>query len=384
MGKFKVLFLIFVATLVLAGCKKSNQFVVNGKITHAEGKTIYLDELRVANAVTLDSAIIDKNGEFEIKGKASIPTFYLLRLAPAKFITLLLDSADHVSIQADEVNFATRYHVEGSLGSEQVNELNSRLNSTKKQIDSLASLNVVYQNRFDYPQIKVQLDAEYNKIIKEQVAYSTQFVNKNPFSMASVLALYQKFDDNSYVISDLQSLKMVASALNSIYPQSEHVKTLYANTLEMVKNEKAIKMQQFIQENGTNSPDIVLPDQYGRDVALSSFRGKTVLLHFWSAKDEDSRLINKTLVELYARFRNKGFEIYQVSVDNDKQAWLKAIGEDGLTWANVGDMEGSTKAVHTYNVQQLPFNYLLDKDGVAVAKGLVGPTLSSVVSDYMK
>jgi peroxiredoxin len=368
----------------MSGCKKSNQFEVSGTITHAEGRTIYLDELLVSQTRTIDSTEIDKKGEFKLKGKTSIPAFYTLRLSPRQIITLLVDSAEQVSIQADEVNFASRYHVEGSIGSEQVNELNSHLFNTKKQLDSLNSLNVIYKNRVDYAQIKASLDAEYKRIVQQQIDYSMQFVNKNPFSMASVLALYQQFDVNSFVINDIQTLKMAASALNSIYPQSEHVKVLYANTLEMVKNEKAIKMKQFIQENGVNSPEVVLPNQFGRDVALSSFRGKTVLLHFWSVKDPGSRMLNKTLVELYGEFKNKGFEIYQVCIDEDKDAWLNAIEEDGLTWTNVNDMKGSLQAVNNYNIKQLPFNYLLGKEGEILAKGLVGPSLSSIVADNLK
>jgi peroxiredoxin len=384
MDKSKVLFGAFLVLLVFVGCQKSNKFVVTGKITHAEGRTIYLDELLISEARTIDSARIDKKGEFELEGKTSIPTFYTLRLSPRQIITLLLDSADHVVVQADEVNFANRYHVEGSIGSEQVNELNYRLYTTKKQLDSLNSLNVVNQGRIDYPQIKANLDIEYRKIVQEQIDFSTQFVNKNPFSMASVLALYQQFDDGNRVINDMQTLKTAASALNSIYPQSEHVKLLYAYTLELVKNEKALKMKQFIQDYGSNSPEVVLPNQYGREVALSSFRGKTVLLHFWSVSDPGSRLVNKTLVELYGEFKNKDFEIYQVCIDEDKDAWLKAIEEDGLTWTNVNDMKGSLQAVNNYNVKQLPYNYLLGKDGEILGKGLVGPGLSSFVAEHIK
>lgn len=370
--------------MILLSCNKSNKFVIKGKITHAEGRMIYLDELHVSSANPIDSAKINKKGEFEIKGKTSIPTFYLLRITEKNFITLLIDSAEVVSVQADEVNFASHYRVEGSMGSVMVNELNNKLNNTKQRLDSIASLDFIYRSRADYPQLKTMLNEETDRIVNEQVIFSTQFVKNNPFSMASVLALYQKFDINNYVIKDLQSLKVVASALNSIYPQSEHVKVLYANTVELVKNEKAAKMQQFIQQNGTNSPDIDLPDKNGKEVALSSFRGKMVLLHFWSAKDRGSRILNQALVELYQKFRNKGLEIYQVSVDTDKEAWVKAIAEDGLTWINVGDMDGSTLAVHTYNVQEVPFNYLLNKDGVIVAKGLSGPNLLSTVGEYFK
>jgi peroxiredoxin len=346
---------------------------------------IYLEELHV-NGVsnTIDSVIVDKKGGFKVKGNTGIPTFYLLRLSGNKFITLLVDSAEVVTVNADEVNFDVQYSVDGSPGSILVNELNNKLNTTKQRLDSLSSLNILYQSREDYPKLKEELDEVYKTIVSEQVEYSTQFVSNNPFSMASVLALYHKFDDNNYVIKDIQSLKVAASALHSIYPQSEHVKALYANTMEMVKNERAAKVQQFIQEQGKNSPDIVLPNTKGENISLSTLQGKYVLLQFWSAKDRSSRVINELLVEVYRNFKSKGLEIYQVSIDDDKDAWINAIKNDGLNWINVGDMEGSTTAVNAYNIKQVPFNYLLDKEGIIVAKDLKGPTLSSVLSEYLK
>ena len=379
--RFYIYFSVFI--LFLAGCSKHKEFVVEGKITHAENKMIYLDELHVSGSSPADSSRIDKNGGYKLKGHTGVPAFYLLRLSDNKLITLLIDSAEVVTINADEINFGTKYLVEGSPGSALVKELNMKLSSTQLKLDSVAQLNMIYRGRNDYQLQKAILDEIYQEIMQEQVEFSTRFVEENPFSMASILAIYQKFDDQSYVISDLQPLKTAASALNSIYPQSEHVKALYANTVELVKQERAAKMKQFIQEKGTNSPDVVLPDINGNDIALSSLKGKMVLLQFWSAEDRGSRVMNEMLVELYRNYRNKGFEIYQVSVDKDKDAWVEAIEEDGLTWTNVGDMEGSLKAVHTYNIQEIPYNYLLDREGVIITKGLKGPDLTATIADYL-
>ncbi|NQU87397.1 MAG: AhpC/TSA family protein [Mariniphaga sp.] len=383
MNKFSILFFVLGTALFLGSCNKSNEFVVNGKITHAENKTIYLDELHISGSTLIDSAVINKNGEFKVKGQTSIPAFYLLYLNNEKIITLLVDSTEVIKVQADDVNFGVKYNVEGSPGSKQVKELNDHLDKTKHRLDSISSLNVIFRNRSNYAEMKVQMDEAYEKIVNDQIDFSTQFIQENPFSMASVLALYQKFDDNNYVITELQPLKTVASALNSIYPQSEHVKSLYANTLDLVNSERAAKIQQYIEEQGTNSPDIVLPDTNGNEKTLSSLRGKYVLLQFWSANDRGSRIVNSTLVDLYSEFRNKEFEIYQVSIDDDKEAWLNAIEQDGLSWINVGDMKGSNRAVMVYNITEIPYNYLLDKEGLVIAKNLKGQNLYKKVAQYL-
>lgn len=231
--------------------------------------------------------------------------------------------------------------------------------------------------------MKANWEAEIDSIKKRQTEFSTQFVMGNAFSMSSVLALYQKFDDNEYVIKELHPMRVAASALHAVYPNSGHVKALYQNTLQMIKEEQSFRMQQFIREQGDNSPDIVLPDVNGKEVALSSLRGKTVLLQFWSAVDRNSRIQNEVLVEAYQKYKSKGFEIYQVSVDENRIEWVDAIDQDGLTWVNVGDMEGSYLALLHYNVQSIPFNYLMNKEGIIIAKDLSGPALDKALAGLL-
>jgi|APSaa5957512622_1039677.scaffolds.fasta_scaffold12668_3 peroxiredoxin len=380
----RFLIIAVAAILLLNGCQKNNQFTISGKITHAEGETIFLEELLVSSTVPVDSVKINKNGEFKIKGQASIPTFYMLKLSDQKFITLLVDSTENVTVEADAANFSREYYVEGSVGSVLVKELNDQLKTTSEKLDSLESLNTLYQGNPDYPDLKVKWDEEYNSILQEQTDFSTNFVMNNPFSMASVLALYQKFGDQSYVVKDLQTMRVAASALNSVFPNSAHANALYENTLQLLRDEKNAQVQKFIQEQGQNSPEIILPDPNGNEIALSSLQGKVVLLQFWSALDRGSRIINPVLVEMYQKYKNKGFEIYQVSVDENRIEWVDIIDQDKLSWINVGDMEGSAHAVQSYNIQTIPYNYLLDKDGSIITQNLKGPGLNKVLADIFK
>lgn len=376
----KKLFPIFLMLLVvLAGCNKHKGFVISGKITNAEGKYLYIDELKVASSVPMDSVKIKKDGSFEFTGNVNYPNFFLLRLNEKNFVTLLVDSTENIKIFGDAANFSRDYTVEGSPGSLLVQELNEHLTKTKHKLDSVRSKLIVFRNQENYPLEKVKWEQEMADIKKSQIDYSTAFVQKHPFSMASVLALYQKFDDSNYVIQDLQSLKVAATALNTMFPKSEHVQALYANTLRLIQQEKSNKLREFILKNGTNSPDINLPDASGKNIALSSLKGKIVLLQFWGAMDRTSRIQNQALTELYARYKNRGFEIYQVSIDTDRNAWLGAIREDKLSWINVCDLKGSAIATNTYNVQKIPTNYILDKEGVIVARDLKGPELNQVV-----
>lgn len=380
----RLIFFLFVSVIVLSGCRKSNEFSISGKITHAEGDTIYLEELHVSKSVPYAKVKIDKQGEFEFKGNVSIPTYYLLKLSDNNFITLLVDSVDNIFVEADEANFGKEYNIQGSLGSIQIKELTENLNRTEYKLDSLRQLNNLYRGDPGYDSLNVKWNQEYAAIIEEQSKFSTNFVLNNPFSMASVFALYQKYRDQSYVIRDLQTMRTAASALNAIYPNSNLVKALYENTLQYLREEKAVKMKKFIEEEGINSPDIVLPDLKGKEIALSSLRGKVVLLHFWAAEDEGSRLLNPLLVDAYQKYKAKGLEIYQVNIGRNRSEWIDAVDKDNLKWINVGDLEGSNKAQLSYNIQSIPYNYLLDKEGKILAKNLTGSELDKALARILK
>jgi len=379
---------IFSIALALAAltfaCKKPDGFVINGKITNAEGKYLYLEELKVSSSIPVDSVELDKDGSFKFKGKIGYPNFYLLSLNKNNFVTLLVDTTEKISVFGDAANFSRDYIVQGSPGSLLVQELNNMLTKTKHKIDSIRNHINAYRMRDDYSVQRSSWNQEIADIKQAQIRYSTNFIQKHPFSLSSVLALYQKFDDSNYVVQDLQSLKVAASALNSFFPKSEHVKALYANTQRLMAQEKNNKLQQFIDQNGVNSPDIKLPNTNGRDVSISSLTNKVVLIQFWSALNRDSRIQNQALVDLYSKYKSRGLEIYQVSVDTDRTAWLNAIEQDGLNWINVGDMKGSIVASNLYNIQFIPSNYILDKERRIVAKNLQGPALDQAIGELIR
>ena len=201
--------------------------------------------------------------------------------------------------------------------------------------------------------------------------------------MASVYALYQKWGENDYVANDFQAMKTAASALYAVYPKSDQVKALYNNALNILKEQKNAKFNNLLSQSAVSSPNIKLPDISGIDRDLWSLHGKCVLLQFWSAKDRTSRIQNQVLVELYAKYKHKGFEIFMVSVDDDQAAWKTAVAEDQMTWINVGDMKGSVSALISYNIHEIPSNYLLDKQGNIAAKNLNGPELNAALSKIL-
>lgn len=374
---------LFTLALLVAACGQKNNFTIQGKIEGGAGKTIYMNYLLNNSQAFADSAKMGKDGSFELKGKVSSPTFFLLKLSDANFVTILPDSAENISITGTYKNFSRDYDVKGSDNSSKVRDLTLRFAEVKPKLDSLRQLYKKHEKEAGYAADLERWNNQYVKAFNDYTTYVNELVKKNPFSMSCVYALYQKWDENNYVASDFQAMRSAASALYAIYPNNEQVKALYNNTLNILKEQHNSKLNSLISEKAVNSPDIKLPDAYGVDRTLWALHGRHVLLHFWSAKDRTSRIQNQVLVELYAKYKSRGFEIYMVSVDDDMSAWKAAIEEDGLTWINVGDMKGSVQAVISYNIRSVPSNYLLDKEGQIIGKNLQGPDLNNALAKVL-
>ena len=126
-------------------------------------------------------------------------------------------------------------------------------------------------------------------------------------------------------------------------------------------------------------------DRDGKPFSLSSTRGKLILVDFWASWCGPCRRENPNVVKAYSKFHAKGFDVFGVSLDKDKDKWLEAIKKDNLTWNHVSDLKGwGNQAAKLYGIRAIPSNLLLDKQGKILAKNLRGEDLIKKLTEVIQ
>jgi peroxiredoxin len=219
---------------------------------------------------------------------------------------------------------------------------------------------------------------EYTRIKHETQRFQLGFIIENKANIAAVYALHQRLPNESNLFngnSDIVYYRTVVEALEQSYPETPYLPILRSQVARM---DAQINLLSQVTES--NFPDIEMPDMYGKKQQLSTLSGKVILLHFWSAGIGNSNALNADLKEIYGKYHDQGFEIFQVAVDTSKSAWVTAVQEQQLPWISVSDLLGNTSpTVGVYNVKKLPTSYLIDRKGNIVAKDLVDEELDAQI-----
>jgi len=375
----KVLLFLF-AAVVSAGCKNNNIEIIGKLQGHTGGEYLYLDELRSTDLITVDSAIVSSDGSFTFARTVRYPSFYLLKTDETNFLMLLLEPGQelHISAYRDSLNFPQL--ISGSPGTRLMNDYNIRLQKTQISLQSLYDTYIQNLGTERLDTIMEELENRARICLDELNSYTRDYIDKNLNSLVSLVALYQQVAPGEYILSpekDLEYFIKVDSAMMLLYPDYEPVKSLN----EQVSGLKAAMIAQqtglLSSEEGFEAPEIALPDTEGDTVRLSSTRGNIVLLDFWASWCTPCRKENPNLVRAYGLYHEKGFEIFQVSLDKTKEAWMKGIIEDGLEkWIHVSDIRyWQSVVVPLYNLDKIPSSFLLDREGKIIARDLRGDEL---------
>ena len=362
------------AALFMCGCR-SSQVKISGRFVGNDATTVYLEQVTPLTQSVVDSAALDKEGNYNllIREGTESPTLYNL-VCNGERIPLFLAAGDRLTVNSVG-NVVRNYTVDGSEESELLRKFYQAFVTGAQNLDKLAT-------RFSNPSLSEadrqalikEYTAEYYRIRREQL----HFIIEYKASLAAVYALYQRLPGDTYLFngdSDVVYYRTVAEALEESYPESPYLQSLLA---EITRMDARIELSSHVTETGY--PDLELSDIYGKKIRLSSLMGKVVLLDFWSAELGNSNALNAELKEIYAKYAeaNTPFEVYQVAIDTSKPLWITTVQEQQLPWISVSDLRGkASTALLLYNVQKLPTNFLIDKEGTLVARDIYGKSLTS-------
>ncbi|MFW6275894.1 MAG: peroxiredoxin family protein [bacterium] len=388
-GNFKLWGFFFLVSLIFS-CqeKKDDQETVyiSGQLKNYSNDYLFFEELTPTDLIFKDTIIVNEMGYFEYDFLPSQTGFFRLGFSSTDFITLVLKPGESVFVEADADCFNEKYEVEGSVCSARYKDLNLQIRKGREKADSLREQYRAHMHRKDFVSIHEDLKKGYEQIREEQRNFLISFIQQNSYSLVSILALYQYFENQVLLDEekDLSYFAMVSNHLSEIYPSNKHVIDLKKRVIDRLRVQQENNTSLQSLEPGTYAPEIVLPDHEGKNIALSSLRGQIVLIDFWAAWCPPCRKQNKEMKDIYDKYKNLGFEIYAVSLDRTHQKWVEAIEEDDINWIHVSDLRfKNSPIVDLYKITEIPYEILIDRQGKIIAKDISMDEIENLTDEHL-
>jgi peroxiredoxin len=368
MGKMKrtVCLLMLLCHITISNAQKPH-YVINGNIEGAAGMTFFLQRNYSGKVQNIDTAIA-VNGIFKITG-GSVEYPEMVALVSAnnnKPVYFYLENREiTITGKIDSLSFAK---ITGSKTQDELQSLNMELRPMEIRYNLLLKQYQEAGKAGDKPKMS-GLTNQINSLIKEATEIEKNFIRKNPSSFAVPDLLVQ-------LMNGLQAAE-TRSLINSLSAEVASTRTV----VEIKSKLNALS----VTDIGQKAPDFTMNDTKGNKVSLSTKIGsKLLLIDFWAGWCSPCRQENPNVVNVYNEFHSKGFDILGVSLDQTEATWKKAIVDDKLTWTQVSDLKyWSNEAARLYSVTSIPANFLLDKDGIIIAKNLRGEELLNKVKEIL-
>lgn len=371
-----------------AGNSGNSNSKISGKLSNSTGGYISLVDVNTSQVKTIDSVKISEKGEFAFTKNVPEKGFYIIRIAPSNYSTIIADSSEKIVIEGDAKNLRELYKVSGSKDSEIFLQFNEYTRKKFKVMEDIRtrqdSIQRVYEAYMNTTKDSLYLDSlskvlepkfnsftvEYRKLADETSEYLRKFIDQNISSFAALAAVQMLNPER-----DIDYFVKVADALTAKYP-----------TVTTLKEFRTYVQGQKNLAIGSPAPEITMNDREDKPLSLSSLKGKVVIVDFWASWCKPCRAENPFVVSLYNKYKDRGLDIFSVSLDFKKDAWLNAIAQDGLVWKNhVCDMkQWQSPVVALYGFSGIPFACVLDRNGSIAGKNLQGPALENKVRELLE
>ena len=384
---------------LVAGCKNESgtgKFEVSGTIANSGAKMIYLEELPPVTMlkVVVDSATLGADGKNTLKAKATEATIFNLRLDQQEYplASVVNDNAKitvNANIKDKTFKPGQDYEVKNSDASQRIHDFMFRFSNDLQKIYTASK-------RYDSLHASGAGDSILAPLVQEQKntaaglkKYTLDAIEKsgNPAVGLFQFGYYQETaGKGTFGLDDISEdeINTIITGLATRHPEHSGVSSLKSLWDMALARSKEMNATMWV---GKTAPEISLPDVNGKEIKLSSYRGKYVLVDFWASWCKPCRHENPVVVNAYQKYKAKNFDILGVSLDDKKENWVEAIKEDNLTWTHVSDLQGwSSAVVPVYNFGQvgIPYNVLLDPEGKVIAERLRGADLEAKLAEVLK
>lgn len=348
--------------------KVDEGFVIKGTLKNSPQHLLILWEMTPEQLVFIDSFRTDKAGNFTLKGNTKSMIFTQLQMGPESVIFLAVDNKSKLNLDISLLGKFVDFTIEGNEldDSKKLRKIIEANRSFTEEFQALKAEADKIQQTAEGMQQAAVLNSRYQRLMSQRESYMVNMAMSEKKSFIPYfMVAYGALQSPGYELFE-HAVKCAKEA----DPQSK-----YTLDIESKFNNEASLMI------GGIAPDIKLTDTEGKPMALSSLRGKVVLIDFWASWCGPCRRENPNVVKMYQKYKDQGFEIFGVSLDNDGNRWKGAIKADGLTWYHVSDLLGwRSKAAQLYQVHSIPATFLIDQKGRIIAKGLRGAELDAAVA----
>lgn len=354
-----------IGLLTISCNSNKNKFIVTGNIQGAQDSILYLESIHLDGIMTLDSVKLNSSGQFILHGDTAIngPEFYALRIGK-KRINFSVDSTETIQVKAVYQSMTKQYEISGNSCVNDIKNISLTQAAIQKQISNIENNDKLLPGDISDSIDKILF--HFKKDLQKKYIY------KNPASATAYFAVCQSITDlygtfqlfNPYSNrEDVKCYACVATSWNTFWPNSQRTKQILNMATKGMENTTPVQTKNVeidatkIKETGLI--DIVLPNIESQEIKLSDLKGKVVLLDFTIYNAPQSAKRTRILRSIYDKYHNKGFEIYQVSLDDDIHYWKQACEQ--LPWKCVHETDGTASKL--YAISDLPTFFLINRDG---------------------